>query len=200
MNVTTYFKQQGEGVNLLILHSTKDDLAKRTVDLLKANLANEVAVHEYGIATLSEITSISRTEHQANVVMLIAHGDEEENKVWLFGDVDQNGEDLGTNPGLLTAALDGLLDNCLCLFGICHFGQDLLRKAIIGQGGALACVAPKPDSTITVSDIGTGFAGLLNELQSNAHSPVGINELQGLLQNSLSDQLFQKLACYDTSR
>jgi len=196
MNVTTYFKAQGEGVRLLIIHSTKDALAQQTVNLLKANLKNDILIVEHRIATLGDLAALAHSEEKPNIVLIIAHGDKAANEVWLFGDVDLDGKDIGTNIGLLKTALDGLLDDSLCLFGVCHLGQELLKMAVVDQGGALACVAPKPGCTISGSDIGNEFAKLLNQIQAEKHLPIGVDEIDRLLQETFSADLLNRVAVY----
>ena len=130
------------------------------------------------------------------MVLLVAHRDDAVNRAWLFGDVDMKGGDIGTSVCVLKTALDGLLDDCLCIFGVCHFGQDLLKPAIVDQGGALACIAPKPDCMISSQDIGNEFAKLLNEMQTRKHIPIGVDDLNEIMDNTLPEELRNRLVTY----
>jgi len=196
MNVSSTFKPQGEDVRILVLHSTKNDLGKDTVALLRSNLNPKIAVAEHRIPSLSDLATMPQPQERHHVVLLVVHGDSASNQAWLFGDVDVNGEDIGTNAGVLRAASDGLLDDCLCLLGVCHFGQDLLQEAIVDRGGALACVAPKPGCTISKLDIGNEFAKLLNAMQTRRSLDIGVDDLEGLLRSTLTDDLYQRLVTY----
>ncbi len=192
MNVTSIFKPAGEDLCLLIVHSTDDGLGQSIADALQAKLSNGIKVTKKRVATLGDLAQMDRPNDGFQVVLLIVHGDKATNQAWLFGDADINGNDIGTNAAILKAGLDGLIDDSLCLFGICYFGQDLLKAAIIDQGGALACIAPNVESTISNIDIQTGFAALLNELQARK-GDVSIDDLGGILDDKLSDDLRQKL-------
>lgn len=193
MDVMSFFKPAGDGVRVLVVHSTSDNLGQDTTMKLLSNLKPEIAVTEERVSTLADLATRLYPAQGFHVVVLIAHGDKASNKAWLFGDVDVDGNDIGTNAGVLKAALDGLLDNCLCLFGVCYFGQDLLREAIIDQGGALACIAPKPDCTISNSNIQDEFAALLNEMQVRKTVDIGVDNLGELLKKTLSCDLHKKL-------
>ena len=69
LNVATMFKEQGDGIHLLVLHSTKDTLAKKTVDLLKHNLNKEIVVEDHRVATLRDLFSLARPDPKPNVVL-----------------------------------------------------------------------------------------------------------------------------------
>lgn len=192
MNVTSIFKPAREDLRLLIVHSIEDELGQNIATELTSNLNNEISITEKRVSTLGCLAQMDRPQDGFHVVLLIAHGDKPKNQAWLFGDVDLNGNDIGTNAAILRAGLDGLIDDSLCLFGICYFGQDLLKEAIIDQGGSLACIAPNVGSTISNIDIQTGFAALLNELQARK-CDVSIDDLNGILDDKLSDDLRQRL-------
>jgi len=192
MDITSIFKPAGEDLRLLIVHSTEDGLGRNTATALRDKLNNGITVTEQPVATFDDLAQMVRPQDGFHVVLLMAHGDEATNRTWLFGDVDINGNDVGTNAAILKAGLDGLTDDSLCLFGICHFGQDLLKAAIIDQGGALACIAPNTANTISNTDIATGFSVLLNELQARK-CDVSIDDLDGILDDKFSDDLRQKL-------
>jgi len=193
MNVTSVFKPQGKDLRVLIVHSTKDDLGQSIVTTLRKGLTKKIVVKEERVARLACLATMPRPQDRFHVVLLIAHGDKDKNQLWLFGDVDAHKKDIATNAGVLGAALDGMIGDSLCLFGICHFGQGPLREAIVDQGGALACIAPKPGCTITKGDIETGFAVLLNELQARRHLDISIDDLDDILTDRLSAGLQQKL-------
>lgn len=194
MCVTSIFRPAGENLRILIVHSTENDLGKNTARQLRANLKAEIEVAEQGVSTLGDLMKLPRPNQGYHVVLLIAHGDKASNQVWLFGDIDVGGNDIGTNVALLKIALDGLLDNSLCLFGVCHFGDVFLKATVIDQGGALACIAPKPGCTISKVDIQCGFADLLNEIQCRKNIDVGVGDLHDLLNEFVSDELRRKLS------
>jgi len=195
MDVTSIFKPAGEDLRLLIVHSTEDELGQNIANGLTSNLNNGINITEKRVSTLGCLAQMDRPENGFHVVLLIAHGDKATNQAWLFGDVDINENDIGTNAAILKAGLNGLINESLCLFGICYFGQDLLEAAAIigqGEGEALGYIAPNGNSTISNIDIQTGFAALLNELQTRK-CDVSIDDLNRILDDKLSDDLRQKL-------
>ncbi len=197
IDIKSSFKEQGDDVHLLIIHSTKDALAQQAVDLLKKNVEGKgILIEERRIATLQDLVAPHCSAQNPNIVLIVAHGDKKTNRLWLFGDTSQDGRAIGTDIGLLKTALDGLLDDCLCLFGVCHMGQDLLKTAIVDQGGALACVAPKPGCTVSVSDIADEFAELLKEIQNRKQLRVGVDEIDCLLKKTFSADLYNRMALY----
>lgn len=193
MDISSVVKRAGEDLRVLVLHSTEDDLAQQAVDLLRGNLSSGITVTEQRIKTLRDLISEPRPTEAYHVVVLIAHGDKKHHRVWLFGDADIDGNELGTGISVLTAALDGLLNDCLCLFGVCYFGQELMKMALVDHGGALACVAPKASNTISVGDIGNGFAKLLDALQARKHNGVHADEIEFLCQQSIPEAVYNKL-------
>ena len=196
MDVTSYFKAQGEPVRLAIAHSTVDDLGQRTLDLLQSNLSTEIQVA--GSARIADFRELLDFLHDCpafNVLLLMAHGERVTNTVRLYEDVDHDGRPLRVNLGELTLLNESLSD-CLCLFGVCHFGSDDLSEAVCNRAGALACVAPRPGYAISRTDIGDHFAALLNRLQVNQHLNIGVGELREFLQRSLPSQLVADLSVF----
>jgi hypothetical protein len=196
IDVTSIFKPGGEDLRVLVLHSTEDALGQQTVALLQSHLRKGVVVTQHRISSLHDLCKMGRPTSNPHVVLLIAHGDKATNQVWLFGDVDKNGNEIGTGVGIIKEAMDGLLCDVLCLFGICYFGSDFIQDAIINHAEALACIAPAPDYTITNIDIGCEFARLLNEMQTNRQVEYGLHNLQNLMNKTLSGGLHEKLKMF----
>jgi hypothetical protein len=193
--VRIYFKEPGDDVRLLIVHSTADDLGHKTAEALRGFLAPAVVV--VGVERCADFRGLLRIVAAAkpfNVLLVIAHGNATSNRVRLFGDVDAAGNVLRVSVGELKAALEGHADDILALFGVCHFGTDDLAEAMVEQAGALACVAPKPEHTITDRDIISGFGTLLNAMQAGKKMGIGPHELTGFVRDSVPKEMFQRLS------
>ena len=195
MDVTGFFKHKGDDVQLLIAHSTQDKLGNLTVEDLKKKLNQGVnIVAEERIASFAELVALMQKDISFNVFLLLAHGDKLTNATWLYDDKDLVGRELSVNAGELSAALKDHIDDKLCLFGVCYFGTDDLAKAICDTAGALACIAPKPDSDISRSEIVEGYGSLLNKLQALSHRDVGHDLLHSDLVNSMPQDLVNRLS------
>ncbi|MGA2584998.1 MAG: hypothetical protein ABSG31_17125 [Tepidisphaeraceae bacterium] len=181
MNVTNVFKAAGEDVRLVIAHSTADKLGQETVDALKKKLApGVVVVAERRIGTLAELLDLVQSAGRFNVLLVVAHGNKGLNAARLFADLDSDGKPVRLKAAEL-ALFEGLLDDKLCLFGVCYYGSEDLASAVVDRAMALACIAPKTTDTITNLDIINGFSSLLNELQARKVNDIGTGELGPLL-------------------
>lgn len=195
MNVTSVFKPAGEDVQLLVAHSTEDKLGGAIVERLKTNLNQDVrVVAEERIASFAEWGQMMKKNYQFNVFLVIAHGDELTNATWLYNDKDVAGHELSVNTGELLVTLNGYVENKLCLFGVCYSGTDDLATAIHKRALASACIAPKPNSTITGSEIADGYGSLLNRLQEMSSSDVGWEGLHSGLVRAIPEPLVKKLS------
>lgn len=195
MDVTGFFKRSGDDVQLLIAHSTQDELGDRIVDGLDGKLNKDVnIVAEERIASFAELVALMQRGIPFNVFLLLAHGDKLTNAAWLYDDKDLVGRELSVKLGELSAALEGHVDDKLCLFGVCYFGTDDLAEAICDTAGALACIAPKPDSKIFHSEIVEGYGSLLNRLQALSHMDVGHDLLHSDLVKSMPQHLVTRLS------
>lgn len=195
MNIKIHFKDANEDVRLLIVHSTEDDLGQNTVDALRKFLAPAVVV--VGVERCADFRELVRIVAEAkpfNVLLVIVHGDDKDHRFWLHADKDAAGNELGVNVGELKAALEGRVDDILALFGVCYFGTEDLAEAMVEQAGVLACIAPKPDQTISDQDVISGYGTLINAMQAGKKMAIGPHDLTGFVRNSVPKEMFQRLS------
>jgi len=195
MDVNLAFKPAGDDVRLLIIHSTKDDLGKKTATALCGALSPNVQI--VGIEQVADFCSVKQiiaTAQPFNILLIVAHGDHADHKFWLHGDNDLHGNELGVSAGELKALFECEVDDKLLIFGVCYAGTDDLATLMVDQGGALACVAPKPNATINDSQVINGYGHLLNDIQSKKAIDVGPYELQQLFHGPTLQQLLPSMS------
>lgn len=179
MNVSLHFKKSGDDVRLLVIYSTEDGLGKNIAKELCDKLSPAVEIVSVEEATnFRSLSDIIDENSDFNVLLVIAHGDKLNHKFWLHEDEDSQGNELGISAGELKAILEGKVDDKLVMFGTCYCGTDDLASLMLGHVGVLACVAPKPNCTITDIQVAEWYSWLLNKIQAAKANDVGPYELK----------------------
>jgi hypothetical protein len=195
MDVEPHFKPAGQGVRLLVMHSTQNCLGKKTAKrLIKSLSPDAIIVGVERAADFREFVNIVGSADPFNILLVIAHGDKRDHKFWLHADQDVHGNELGVNVGELKAALEGKADDILALFGVCYFGTEDIADAVVNQAGALACVAPIATETITSGQIITGYGNLINAIHGAKDKPIGPYELTELVRASVPEAMYKILS------
>ncbi len=183
-NVDLVFKPAGEDVKVLILHSTEDQVGKDTADGLVYGLKRDVkVVGNHDVPNFKTLTKVIHQKKDSfNVLVLIAHGGKSDNLPFLYDDGYLRYHEL-------KAALEGKVDDKLCLFGVCYLGTNDLAEWICNEAGAMACIAPQPNVEICQCDIEVGFETLLNKMQEQKHYASDVAMLHKILKPELNDNI-----------
>jgi hypothetical protein len=187
--ITLTFKPAGEGIRLLLLHSTQDSLGQVIAGQLRQRLDPGIIVSQRRVANFGELLTRVEEADDFNVLMLVAHGDDVQHHVWLYNDINQQGNEMSVNIGEMVIALKNHVLDKLCLFGVCHFGTEDMAQAICMQACALACIAPKPNYAIKGLQVVNHFSVFLNAIQAHANVDVDVNDLHNQLKSSLGNLL-----------
>lgn len=196
------FIKGGQSLSVLIIHHSNNIDSTAAANAVESRVANwhqvqslrpvsfrSVKVSSY--VALTEVFTDLDISHY-NVLLVIAHGNYNGKETTIcFG--DENDPDSDINLGELTAAMQGKVQDKLCLFGVCKSGGDDMKTAIYEQAEALVCIAPNSDSKISTQDIVEGYGGLLIRIREFRDSDLGWDELHRDLVQEFSPALRDRL-------